>query len=507
MCSSRVSLSSTDTAPPSVKCRNSRVRRVTVTSNRVRFPHAPHRYRGPSTPTNVRAPAVETEPPLRDAQILRRSDSNPLPEGTFAIGGGLLVAGITAYGFLVLSARAVGPEQYASLSVLWALVFLAAPGFFFPLEQEVGRAVSDRRARGLGGGPLVRRAALVGTGMAAILVAASLLASRAILDRLFDGHLLLLVGFCLALVGYAITHLTRGTLSGSGRFGPYGLLLGLEGSTRLAGCLALLLAGVSAVGPYGLLIGLTPFAALAAVLPRQRGLLPPGPEAPWSELSAALGYLLAGSVFAQLLVNAGPLAVKLLATDAEQAVAGRFLAGLVIARVPLFLYQAVQAALLPKLAGLAASGRHADFRTGLARLVVVIVVVGITATAGAFAVGPPVVRLLFGSGFDLARRDLGYLAAASAGIMLAQALAQALIALSGHARAAAGWAVAIVMLVIVTALGSDLLLRVELGLMAGAFSAAAVMAVLLLHRMRSGVTGSLDVLVDAVSPSHEIIEP
>ncbi len=472
----------------------------------MRLPHALHRYRW-STPTNVRAPPVPLEPSLRAAQFLRRSDSNPLPEGTFAIGGGLLLAGCTAYGFLVLSARAVGPERYASLSVLWALVFLAAPGFFFPLEQEVGRALSDRRARGLGGGPLVRRAATAGFALVSLLVAASLVGNRLLLDRLFDGHVLLLVGFCLALAGYAITHLTRGTLSGNGRFAPYGLLLGLEGSTRLVGCGVLLLAGVSDVGPYGLLIGLAPFASLVIVMPRQRGLLRPGPDAPWSELSSALGFLLAGSVFTQLLVNAGPLAVKLLATESEQAVAGRFLAGLVIARVPLFLYQAVQAALLPKLAGLAAAGRHADFRTGLVRLIAVIIVIGVTATTAAFAVGPPVVRLLFGPGFDLGRRDLGYLAAASAGIMLAQALGQALVALSGHARAATAWGIAIIVLVVTTAFGSDLLLRVELGLIAGAFSAALVMGLLLVHRMRGGVPESIDELIDAVSPGHEIIEP
>jgi hypothetical protein len=115
--------------------------------------------------------------------------------------------------------------------------------------------------------------------------------------------------------------------------------------------------------------------------------------------------------------------------------------------------------------------------------------------------------MLFGSEFDLGHRDLGYLAAASAGIMLAQALAQALIALSGHGRAALGWFIAIVVLVTVTAMGSDLLLRVELGLIAGAFAAAAAMAGLLLHRMRGGVVSSLDQLIDAVSPSHEIIEP
>ncbi|MGH9149742.1 MAG: hypothetical protein ACRD0F_05315, partial [Acidimicrobiales bacterium] len=90
----------------------------------------------------------------------KTSANNPLPEGAMAVGAGLLVLGLTAYGFLVISARAMGPERYASLSALWALVFLAVPGFFFPVEQEVARALSDRRARGLGGAPVIRRAAL-----------------------------------------------------------------------------------------------------------------------------------------------------------------------------------------------------------------------------------------------------------------------------------------------------------------------------------------------------------
>ena len=47
---------------------------------------------------------------------------------------------------LVLSARALGHEAYAPLSVLWALVFLVGPGFFLPIEQEIGRALAARRS-------------------------------------------------------------------------------------------------------------------------------------------------------------------------------------------------------------------------------------------------------------------------------------------------------------------------------------------------------------------------
>ena len=70
--------------------------------------------------------------------------ANPLPEGTLEVGVGLVLAGLTAYGFTVVAARALGKTDYAPLSVLWAMVFLAGPGFFLPLEQEVSRALALR---------------------------------------------------------------------------------------------------------------------------------------------------------------------------------------------------------------------------------------------------------------------------------------------------------------------------------------------------------------------------
>jgi O-antigen/teichoic acid export membrane protein len=417
----------------------------------------------------------------------------------------LIVAGITAYGFLAISARALGPERYAALSVLWVLMFVAGPGFFLPLEQEVGRALASRRAQGIGGGPLIRRACLAGGVLATVLVAASGVASGPLLEHLFDDRVLLLVGFALGLVGYFAEHLTRGTLSGNGRFRPYAVLVGSEATLRLAGCAALAAVGVHTAGPYGLVLGIAPFAAVALALRSERDLISPGPDAPWSELSSALGFLLAASVAAQLLVNAGPLAVKLLASDAEQAAAGRFLNGLVIARIPLFMFQAVQAALLPKLAGLAGAGRHADFRHGLHRLMVVVTIIGAVGTAGAFAVGPTVVRILFGPGFELGRSDLGYLAAASAAYMVALALAQALIALAAYPRVIIGWLLGILAFLAMVSTHASLLPRVERAFLAGACVSAVVMGVLVLATMSRAATHTAEELVEA---SHQLyLEP
>ena len=445
-----------------------------------------------------------------DPRKLLEGRTNPLPEGTLAVGAGLIVSGITSYGFLAISARALGPERYAPLGVLWALTYVVCPGVFLPLEQEVGRALSTRRAKGLGGGPLIRRAALAGGVAAAVLIAATAATGPLSLTHLFDDKVMLLVALMVALGGYYVEFLVRGMLSGNGRFGSYGVILGSEALLRMLACFALAVVGVDTVGPFGVIIGVAPIAATLLGLRRERNLVTPGPDAPWSELSTALGYLLAGSVMAQLLVNAGVFAVQILA-DADQrgpgGAAGRFLNGLIIARVPLFMFQAVQAALLPKLAHLAGEGRHDDFRTGLKRLLAVVVGIGSLATVTAFAIGPFVVTTMFGKGFELSHRDLGFLAGASAIYMLALALAQALIALENYSRVVLGWGAGLIAFVGVTAIGEELLPRVEHGFLAGSIAAAIVMGVSVHSLLSRGLarTHDADELVEA---SHQLpIEP
>jgi O-antigen/teichoic acid export membrane protein len=442
-----------------------------------------------------------------DPRKLLEGRTNPLPEGTLAVGAGLIVGGLTSYGFLAVSARTLGPEAYAPLGVLWALTYVVCPGVFLPLEQEVGRALSSRRARGLGGGPLIRRAALAGGVAAVVLIIATAATGPLSVRHLFDDRVLLLVALMVALAGYYIEFLVRGVLSGNARFGAYGMILGAEALLRMLACFALAILGVNTVGPYGIIIGLAPIVATLIGLRKERNLITPGPDAPWSELSSALGYLLAGSVMAQLLVNAGVFAVQILAEAEEKGPAGRFLNGLIVARVPLFMFQAVQAALLPKLAHLAGAGRHEDFKTGLKRLLAVVVAIGSLATVTAFAIGPFVVTKLFGEGFELSHKDLGYLAGASAIYMLALALAQALIALANYSRVVLGWAAGLVAFVVFTALGHELLPRVEHGFLAGSVVAAVVMAVSVRTLLSRGMAGTHDA-DELMEASHQLpIEP
>lgn len=363
-------------------------------------------------------------------------------------------------------------------------MFLVGPGFFLPLEQEVARSLAAARAVGVGTGALLRRAELLG-GAVALALAGVVVAFRGrFLDELFDGEGLLLLGFVLSLVGYFAEHLVRGSLAGTGRFARYGIVLGTEGTFRVVACTGLAVAGVSTAGPYGVALGAAPLVAAAAGLGRRRGPeAEPGPPVALRTLTASLGWLLGASLAAQILVNAGPLAVKVLATDSDQAAAGRFLAGLVLARVPLFLFQAVQAAVLPRFSELGAAGRHHDLRAGLRRLVVIVAGMSALSVTAAATIGPSLVGFLFGADFRLGRWDLVLLAAASGAYLLAQTLSQPLIALSSPARVAVGWGAGVVVLAVTTAAISGLLVRVEWGFLLGAATAAATMAGLLLPLM------------------------
>jgi O-antigen/teichoic acid export membrane protein len=440
----------------------------------------------------------------RAQRLVGAAKKLPVPEGTYAVGAGLLIAGVTAYGFQIIAAHRLSSTGYAALNSLWAIVFVVAPGLFQPLEQEVARAVAHRRVRGIGGGPLVKRAAVLGGILAAVVALASAIAARPLIDELFHGQSWLLGALFVALACYYLAHMTRGTLAGNGRFGAYGLMHGSEGTTRILFCIILAAVGVSTPGLYGLALAVPPLIAVAISLRGQHDLLTPGPAAPYSELSSALGWLLLGSLLAQLLSYASFLGVTLLAQgQAEKDLTGKFITGLFIARVPLLLFQAVQAALLPKLAALASEGKQEDFRSGMRKLLLIVVALGTVGTLGATFIGPWGGKKLFGDKWILGDRDMLLLTLGAATFIIALTLAQGLIALRSYPQAAFAWIAGIVTFLVTVALGHDLFLRNELGFVVGGGTAAVLMGTFLLRRMRKG-GATIGDLVEVIE--HETLE-
>ena len=422
-----------------------------------------------------------------------------VPEGTFAVGAGLAISGVTTYGFQILAFRGLHKADYAALNALWVFVFVLAPGVFLPLEQEVGRAVAARIVRGVGGGPVVRRAGLLGGAFSVLLaLAIAVVASTThIVHNKFNGHVGLIICLVIALFTFGIEYLARGAFAGVGRFGAYGLSLAAEGVIRLLPCIPLAIAHVRNPVWYGLCLAVPPLLATGIALYGQRGLADPGPGAPWSELSSNLGFLLGGSLLAQVLSYAPFLGAQVLAKPTQKNLVADFIVGLFLSRIPILLFQAVQAALLPKLSTLVSAGRDDEFQNGVRKLVVIVVGIGVVGAVAGGLVGPFAGRILFGNKFNLGHADVALLAAGSGLFILALTLSQALIALGGHRQAMTAWFTGLIAFLLATELSSHaLFLRVEIGSIAGAGVSAAAMAVYFLNRVSKGVaSGSLASLV------------
>lgn len=422
----------------------------------------------------------------------------PLPEGTLPVGFALLVAGAATYGFFKVGEVALGEQEFKPIMAMWFATFFLAPGFFLPVEQELGRALSQRKALGQGGLPVVRRIVVLGGVITSVVVAAMLIASPVITEEYFDGNWWMMAALITAFVSYAPAHLARGVCAGMGRFRSYAFVMGADGVIRIIACITLAVIGITAAAPYAFAVALSPL--VAVIIVRSKGQLHtnPGPPARWNEVTQNLGWLLVGTVFAAALLNAGPVAVNLLADDSETDLVVWFGFGVLLARIPLFLFQAVQAALLPRLARLAARGEFNEFRSGLTKLMQLVIAVGVVGTVGAFLIGPFAVETVYNA--QLSGRTLAMLALSSALYMAGLATAQAVIALHGHALVALGWSVGVAGFLIGTWLSSDLLFRrIEIGLVVSSSAALVCFVTALRFKLRTGAAPTSDSVMDAIT--------
>jgi O-antigen/teichoic acid export membrane protein len=423
----------------------------------------------------------------------------PLPEGTIPVAVGLFIAGVCSFAFFRVGKVALGSDEaFQPVISLWFATFALAPGLFLPLEQELGRALSARRALGQGGRPIVDKVVVLGAVLALAVSVVILALGPWLSGSYFGDNWTMVAALVLAVVAYAPAHLSRGLCSGMGRFRAYAVVMGADGLVRIVLCLLLAGIGVSAVGWFGLAVAVSPLLGVAAVGWRKQLVTEPGPPASWKEVTPNLGWLLLGSLMAASLVNAGPIATSVLAADSEKGLVTRFGYGVILARIPLFLFQAVQAALLPRLSHLAASGQMDEFVVGFRRLVRVVVAVGVLGVVGAFTLGPFAVEILYDS--TLSRRTLAVLALGSVFYMIGLAMAQAVIALHGHALVALGWTAGMAAFVLSTWLiGGEVFRRVELSLLIGSGVAMLVFWLALKARLRAGAVPDEASMIEALT--------
>jgi O-antigen/teichoic acid export membrane protein len=459
--------------------------------------------------------------------------------GRSALTFGLLLDGIASYVFLSAAGRDLGPDRFAIVSVLWVVLFLVGNGLFIPVEQELSRSIAARAARGSGWRSLVHRVTLASGAVLVAALVVGVVARERIADSLFRGDVGFVWLLLLGLVGVWLMFVLRGVLSGEHRFHGYGLMFAADALGKAIPGVGLLWWGALRPSAYGLIVSGSAYVGIAVAwaclrhrrrraaavvrlpadpvpvwadagsplddVPPTRAvprLEPPAVDAhlegagpftqspgapdvapPWGRLSASMGFLLLTSFLSALAINIGTVAIEVVGDRVDADKAGIFLSGLVIARIPLFFFQAIQAIVLPRLSRLAALGDLPGFRTDLRRLNLAMAGCTTLATIGAAALGPLAVRILFGEEFALlGARDMALLTLASMLMTAALTLNQAQIALHHQRQTGWPWSVATAaFLAIVATNGRDLFLRVELGMVAAGLVACALVA-LLVHR-------------------------
>jgi O-antigen/teichoic acid export membrane protein len=391
----------------------------------------------------------------------------PEGRGSYGRGAALLsaligVTGLLTYAFHSLAAHALGRDDYGLVAVLWAAVFLVASVIYRPVEQLLSRTLAERRAQGRPVGAALRVGATIQGGLVIAFVVAALLLRDPIQDELFSGSAALYWCLVAAVSFYAASYFARGFLAGEQRFGLYGGLVLMESASRVVFAV-LLIAGVID-GPDAAAIGIAaapllslfvvPWALRRHVARASAPAAPPqtAPGAPADtaepEMTLAHGLGFAGAVLVvmvseQAILNSGVLIVK--AETGDDALAALIFAVLMIARAPLQLFQAVSTTLLPHLTRLLVSegeGHGGDFGRSVRITVAACLAFGGVTVIGVLAVGPPVMRLLFGPEFDYDRAGLAMVAAGMGLYLAATTVNQAVLA-QGRARlAAASWATA-----------------------------------------------------------------
>jgi O-antigen/teichoic acid export membrane protein len=403
--------------------------------------------------------------------------------GSAYIAASFGVSGALTFVFQSLSIQVLGKADFAPLALLWTATFLTVQVLWVGATQTLGRYVAEREARGEDWGPVVLSVRYWQAGLAVAFVLAALLASPLLSRRLFEDAWLT-VAFIIAVVLYAPEYFRRGIFNGHRQSFRLGAQIMAESFGRVLIAAVLLVFGWGVFGP-ALAIVVAPLIGVLAVRPAsvERPKLQGEPFSTWRAFRFA-GPVLACMVFAQILMNGGPIIAKVL--DGSDVQVGVFSAALIFTRIPQYVLSPAIGALLPRASRVLSTEGRPAFDRFVLKALGVVGSVGVLMVAGTWLFGRWGMRLF--ADFTADDRVLIALAAMAAFYLLSDTLNQGLFALERGRLAAIGWFVGLLAsAACLAALGVGVVERVSYSLATGTFAAAVVQgAFYLVLRRRVG---------------------
>jgi O-antigen/teichoic acid export membrane protein len=433
---------------------------------------------------------------------------------------GIAATGLLTFAYFSLASHVLNSVEAKRIDLLWSVMFVTISVIYRPIEQLLSRTIAERRARGYTQDSL-RVPIAIQVGFATVFLILALALRGELVDHVFNHFGGLYNVLVVGTLAYAASYFARGWLAGHQYFALYGGLVLMEAVSRV--CFVLSVAVGIAHGQLAVALGIAaaPLVSLVVVpwafarrSDERRGapelahgapeiedvdaaLAGPGAEGVQEAVAADELSLQSGSSFAavvssimvaeQILLNAAVLTVD--ATAISRTIAGVVFNVLLIARAPLQLFQAIQTSLLPHLTGLEATEGHEAFARAIRATVLAIVGFALAVSLGLLAIGPPVMRHLFGQAAQYNRFGLALMGIGMGFHLACGALNQAALARNQARTAAACWLLAALAFLawMLSPVVNGPLLRTEVGYV----GATALLALTLTWLYRRGTAARL----------------
>ncbi|SDC74901.1 Membrane protein involved in the export of O-antigen and teichoic acid [Actinokineospora iranica] len=374
------------------------------------------------------------------------------------MGAGLVVVGLAGYGFLALSGQTLSAADNAAVLSFYLIMSIVGPGVFTGVEQETSRSTSAWLASGGSLRTVAGRASLVAAGLVGVVLVVLAAASPVLTDKVLDGQWGLFFALGLGVAGSAAVYVVRGLLGGTQRFNGYAVSLTVEGLSRIVLCAVVVVLGLTNATLYAFIFALGAVFSLLAGLPwlRHRDAaavevaavdgLPTDAGNPVTAMARGMTLLVGATLGFQAVANLAPILVNA-RLEYDKEIAEAFGSAFVLVRIPVLLFAAVQAMLMPVLTKAVTTGDLPAFRATLRKILLLLAAIGVPAVLGATILGPWAVEVLFGAEVRLPHAILGLLAASTILLMLTQVLLPALVALSKHRIVTVAWVIGGVVLI------------------------------------------------------------
>jgi O-antigen/teichoic acid export membrane protein len=390
--------------------------------------------------------------------------------GSVHIAASFAVAGALTFAFQSLCTHVLGKQGFAPLVLLWSATFLTVQVLYIGATQTLGRYVAEREAQGKDWGPVVSSVRHWQIGLVVAFVLGALLVGPLLTDELFEDPWLT-VAFVVAVVLYAPEYFRRGIFNGHRQSFRLGAQIVAESSGRVLIAAVLLVVGWGVLGPVVAIV-LAPLIGVLAIRPAP--VAPPEregePFSAWHAFRFATPVL-ACMAFAQVLMNGGPIFVRVL--DGSDAQVSVFSAALIFTRIPQYVLSPAIGALLPRASRVLSTEGGGVFDRFVAKALGVVGLVGVLMVAGTWMFGEWGLRLFAGAEFDASLAVLVALATMAAFYLLSDAFNQGLFALGQGRLAALGWFAGLLASALcLTVLGVGVVERVAYSLALGTFVAA-----------------------------------